>query len=132
FLYLLPRMWLIILPGNFIIDSLVLIIAMVVMRIESKRKFYKSVILKVFCFGLLADLIGVGFMFLLIYLGTRDDEILLTLLGFIAASVCIFVFNYYISFRKYEKKIKFGMAIVFAIVTAPYTFFIPMEWLHSF
>jgi len=86
----------------------------------------------VFLFGLLADLIGAGFLLLLFYLGSFGDDIVLTVMGLIGAGVCIFVFNYYISFKKYEKKIKFNMAITLAITTTPYTFLIPTAWIYNF
>ena len=47
-LLLFPQMWLVILPGNFIIDSLVLIIGMSALKIADKKQWYKKHILKIF------------------------------------------------------------------------------------
>ena len=41
-LMLFPITWLIILPGNFIIDSIVLIICMFALKFENKKQMYKS------------------------------------------------------------------------------------------
>ena len=41
-LYLFPVMWLVIIPSNFLIDSLVLIISMFALKIADKKQFYKS------------------------------------------------------------------------------------------
>ena len=58
FLMLIPQLWLVILPGNFIIDSLVLIISMYALKMTEKKAFYKQHILKIFLFGLLYYIIG--------------------------------------------------------------------------
>ena len=49
-LMLFPVCWLFIIPGNFIIDSLVLIISMYALKINDKKQFYKKNILKIFIF----------------------------------------------------------------------------------
>ena len=46
-LLLFPQMWLIVLPGNFIIDSLVLLISMAVLKISDKKQWYNQHILKI-------------------------------------------------------------------------------------
>ena len=97
-LLLFPRVWLVILPGNFIIDSLVLLIGMAAWKIAEKKQWYKQYIVPIFGFGMLSDL--------------------------------IFVLNYYVTFRKVEKVLRLKMAILFAVVTAPYTFLIPSSWLY--
>ena len=61
-----PWMWLIVLPGNFIIDSLVLIISMYALKISDKKQWYKKHILKIFVFGMLSDIIGSAYMLFLI------------------------------------------------------------------
>ena len=61
-LLLFPQVWLIVLPGNFIIDSLVLIMSMLVLKISEKKQFYKRHILKIYGFGMLSDIIGSAYM----------------------------------------------------------------------
>ena len=130
---LFPITWLVVLPGNFIIDSLVLYIGMKILNIESKKIWYKKHIFKIFCFGLLADAIGAAFM-LFMMIGFQIDygeyEFYLTISALILSAIFIFIFNYYVTFRKADKNIRLRMALLFAIVTAPYTFLVPMSWMY--
>ena len=133
----LPVAWYIVIPGNFIIDSLVLIIALKVLKMEDRMTFYKKHILPVFGFGFLADILAAAAMWVSIYvcedlMGTYGDNPALTVPGVILAAVLIFVFNYFVSFRKCEKPLRKKLALVFAIATAPYTFLIPSRWLYGF
>ena len=132
-LLLLPTMWLIVLPGNFIIDSLVLILSMVVLKISDKKQFYKRHILKIYGFGMLSDIIGAAYMLWLIcalQVGNMGDEPYLTIPALIISAILIFVLNYFISFRRVDKKTRFTLSLIFAIVTAPYTFLVPSSWLY--
>ena len=132
-LLLFPQMWLIVLPGNFIIDSLVLLVSMAVLKIADKKQWYKKHILKIFLFGLLADIIGSAYMLLMMIgfeLGRMGDELHLTIPALASSAVLIFVFNYLLTFRKADKVLRLKFALTFAIVTAPYTFLIPSSWLY--
>ncbi|MBE6622694.1 MAG: hypothetical protein E7621_00665 [Ruminococcaceae bacterium] len=132
-LMLFPQLWLIVLPGNFIIDSLVLIISLFALKIAGKKQFYKKHILKIFAFGLFSDIIGSAymlFMVLVFEIGRMGDELYLTLPGLLISATLIFVFNYFITFRKCDRKIRLWMPIVFAVFTAPYTFLIPSSWIY--
>lgn len=131
----LPVVWYLVIPGNFIIDSLVLLVAMKVLNMEDRKGFYKTHILPVFGFGFLADILAAVPMWLGMYLelgGAYGDSLLLTVPGVLIAGVLIFVFNYFISFRKCEKPLRRKLALIFAIATAPYTFLIPSRWLYGF
>lgn len=133
-LMIFPQIWLVILPGNFIIDSLVLIISMYFLKLQQKKEFYKKNILKIFGFGILADVAGCAYMLLLMVVfqvGNMGDELYLTLPALIISAMLIFILNYFISFKKYDKKLRFKMALIFAIITAPYTFLIPSSWLYG-
>lgn len=133
-LLLFPPTWLIVLPGNFLIDSLVLLIAMYFLKIEEKKRFYKRNILKIFGFGLLSDIIGSVYMLILSIcfdIGRMGDEPYLTLPAFLLSAALIFVFNYFVTLRKYDHRIRFKISLTYAIVTAPYTFLIPSSWLYG-
>ena len=65
-LMLMPLLWLVVLPGNFIIDSLVLLAGMALLKIADRKQFYKKHIFKIFAFGMLSDLIGAAYMLILI------------------------------------------------------------------
>lgn len=132
-LLLFPQVWLIILPGNFIIDSIVLIISMIVLKIADKKLWYKHYILKIFGFGMLADIIGAAYMLLMLTvfeIGVMGDELYLTLPALAMSGVLIFVFNYFVTFKKMERSLRRNLSIIFAVVTAPYTFLVPSSWIY--
>lgn len=132
-LILFPVTWLVILPGNFIIDSLVLLISMVILGTENKKQCYKKHILPVFAFGMIADIIGGIYMFLMLAVfevAHMGDELYLTIPAIVISAVMIFVFNYFFTFRSSEKAFRLKMSLIFAVVTAPYTFLIPNSWIH--
>ena len=135
FLMLLPQLWLVILPGNFLIDSLVLIISMYALKTPEKKVFYKQHILKIFLFGMLSDIIGAAYLFLMAFvfeLGIMGDELYLTGPALLLAAGMIFVLNYFVTFKKEEAPLRLRLALIFAIVTAPYTFLIPSSWIYRF
>ena len=132
-LLLFPQMWAIVLPGNFIIDSIVLIISMLALKMTEKKQFYKRHIFQIWGFGMLSDIIGAAYMFLLMWafeVGSMGDELYLTIPALIISAVLIFVLNYFVTFRKSDKALRLKLALTFAIITAPYTFLIPSSWLY--
>ncbi len=132
-LLLFPQVWLIVLPGNFIIDSIVLIISMAVLKIVDKKQYYKRYILKVFGFGMLSDIIGAAYMLLMMTvfeLGNMGDELYLTVPALVISAALIFIFNYFVTFRKIDWSLRFKLSIVFAVITAPYTFLVPSSWIY--
>ena len=132
-LLLFPQVWLIVFPGNFIIDSLVLIAGMAAMKITQRKQWYKRHILKVFLFGMLSDLIGAGYLLLMMVvfeLGQMGDEWYLTVPAIVISAALIFILNYFITFRKADRWLRLKFSLLFAVVTAPYTFLIPTRWLY--
>ena len=135
-LMLFPQMWLIVLPGNFIIDSAVLLLTLLILKVGEKKKRYKQHILKIYGFGLLADAVGAGLLLLTVWLlGVSNSDLaadspIITIPAMIISAALIFVFNYFITFKKEEKKLRLTLSLVFAIVTAPYTFLVPTTWLY--
>lgn len=131
---LFPQIWLIVLPGNFIIDSIVLIISMTLLKIADKKQWYKRHIIKIYLFGMLSDIIGAGYMLLLMTVfdvGRMGDELYLTAPALVISSILIFILNYFITFKKSDKLLRLKLSIIFALVTAPYTFLIPSSWLYG-
>ena len=132
-LLLFPQMWLIVLPGNFIIDSAVLLISLASLKIPEKKQWYKKHILKIYAFGMLSDIIGSAFLLLMMIgfeVGQMGDELYLTLPALFISAALIFVFNYFITFKKTDKKLRLKLALIFTIITAPYTFLVPSSWLY--
>lgn len=133
-LLLFPQLWLIVIPGNFIIDSFVLIVSMYCLGIQNKKLFYKQNILKIFGFGILSDIVGSAYMLIMmicLQVGRMGDELYLTLPALAISAVCIFILNYFVTFRKYDKSMRVKFALIFAIITAPYTFLVPSSWLYG-
>ncbi len=132
-LMLFPQVWLVVLPGNFIVDSIVLVLSMKVLNFADKKAFYKKNILKIFLIGMLSDVIGAAYMLALTLLGVgrMGDELYLTLPALLISAALIYVLNFYITFRESERKTRIKMSLIFAVVTAPYTFLIPSAWLYG-
>lgn len=133
-LMLIPTLWLVVLPGNFLIDSIVLLIAMRCLKLEQRKPFYWKHIFVVFGFGLLADVVGAAWMLVCAYVlewGTYGDELYLTVPAVLICAVCIFLLNYFVTFRKQDKAVRKKLALTFAIATAPYTFMIPSAWIYG-
>lgn len=129
-----PQMWLFVLPGNLLIDSLVLFILLLIFKLDNKKQIYKDYIFKVFLFGLLSDVLGSIYMLVLMIgldIGNMGDEIYLTLPALIISSIFIFVLNYFFTFKHLQKRTKLIFSLIFATFTAPYTFLFPSSWLYG-
>lgn len=129
----LPVIWYIVIPGNFLIDSLVLVITMKVLKIDDRWEFYRRHIISVFLLGFLADILAAIPMWLGVYLdlgGPWADSPVLTVPGVLLAGVLIYVFDYWVSFRKLDKPLRKKLALTFAVITAPYTYLIPSSWIY--
>lgn len=158
-LILIPFTWVIAIPVNFIVDSLVIFISLKFLKIEEAFQKYKKVIFKVFIFGFLSDFIGSVFLLLVTYLGTIGGEssafikwfeknivsymmsnpianiyaFTIVALAVLLAGICIYFFNLKISFKNLDidEKDKRKMALIMAIFTAPYLFFLPVSLIYS-
>ncbi len=131
-LLIIPTAWIAVLPANFIVDSLVLLITAKKIGILEKG-IYKKHILRVWIFGFIADLIGAGILLGSLYIFEdffRGDELIITLPAMLVSAVMIFLFNYRFSFSDVDKGARLRMALSFAIFTAPYTFLIPLNWIY--
>ena len=63
-LWLIPITWLVVLPSNFLIDLLVVVLTMKYLKIPDIKLNAKSIIFKVWIFGFIADFIGTASMFM--------------------------------------------------------------------
>lgn len=137
-IFLYPTLlWLLILPLNFLIDSLVVLVVKRVRKIEPTRRVWQASILKVWIFGFLSDFLGAGVVLLmeLLFSGVINTYrfpglTLISIPGVLIAGVLIYVFNRYVSFRRCELDIKDvkALALSLAIATAPYTMLIPVTF----
>lgn len=155
FLFL-PWWWIGSIAGNFIIDSVVLLLISLIMFKKFKFELYKNVIIKVWILGFLADLLGILYLIIVsafsnaeyyegnniwnqilsgIYLATNHSHfdsifgVLFIVSGIFFSAILVFVFNYFISFRNtiLSRKQKIVMSLSIAVLTAPYTFLLPKE-----
>lgn len=151
-----PIMWLFSIVGNFIIDSIVLLIITLAIYKKINFKVYANTIVSVWLIGFFSDLMGAIYLTVMsvsldanyydgndlgkqilsgIYLATNHSPfdsvwgVVFISSGILLSAICIFMFNYFISFSKtnFTNKCKICASITLAIVTAPYTFLLPKE-----
>lgn len=134
-LMLFPQSWFIVLPGNFLIDSLVLFVCLCILKIKDKWIFFKNNILKIFLIGIISDIIGSAYMLAMPFIfnieSRMGDEPYLTVPALLLSAVLIFLLNYFYTFKMCDKKLKIGMSLIFAVATAPYTFLIPSSLIYG-
>ncbi len=148
FLLIFPAAWLVILPANFIIDSLVLLLGIKLLKLVSYKEIYKRTIIKVWLLGFASDFVGGGILFLSTlgsgawgeYLRSvswnpLDNWYSLFYVAFavVVTGVLIYLANVKLSFRNlsidpHKKKL---LALLIAILTAPYIFFYPSSLIYG-
>lgn len=153
-IWLVPITWIIVLPGNFIIDLLVVTLTMKYLKVENVKANVKQVILKVYLFGFLADFIGTIIMLLsnlldfdqttsfgkwwhnyivhAVSYNPLDNiySILWVTICVILTGILIYLFNNYWCLKKanltpVERK---KVALSLALFTAPYLFYMPTKY----
>ena len=140
FFWLFPTLlWLIILPANFAVDSLVLYLAMRRYALENKAKIWKQSIWKIWAIGFLSDIAGALLIFGLYELLAEVFQIggslmffpgttLLSMPGAALAGVLIYFLNKRFAFKKcgLEPAQVHKLSLALAIFTAPYAMLIPI------
>ena len=137
--YLFPTwLWLVILPANFAIDSLVLCLAMRRLEIAGRREIWRKSIFRIWAIGFLSDFLGalltLGLMLMIdaahlswdVYLfpGTT----LLAIPGVVLSGALIYMLNKRYAFVKCmsdEREIH-KLSLALAVFTAPYAMLIPL------
>lgn len=156
FLLLVPISWLIVIPANFVIDLLALLLAMKLLRMPDIGKNLKSAVLKSWLAGFAADLVGGGAMFLSVLAGeflpdpvrswvyhNITEAVMVnpfsSVGGFLWTAVCvalaggiIYLLNLKFCLKKTSLSLaqKRKLALAMALVTAPYLFFVPTTLLY--
>ena len=146
-LWIFPQVWLIILPGNLVIDLLVLLIALAVLKRRDKGAIVKALWWKLWLLGFAADAVGVGWMVLGMFTAAYGQgwwaenltditgspfrtplALAWTLAGVCIAGACIYFFD-----RRamggcplLTARERHVTALLLAILTAPWLFLIPM------
>ena len=143
-----PVTWLLVVPVNWVFDSLVLLVAVAAMRLRKKKELYVKSIFRVWVFGFLADLAGAGVMALvygaaslflkgetqaafLVDPWQHPAALLATALAVLVSACVIYVLNRRFTFQKQAlpDATKRRLSLVLAAATAPYFFFVPLNWL---
>ena len=146
-LWIFPQVWLIILPGNLVIDQLVLLLALAVLRHSGKGAVVKALWWKLWLLGFAADAVGVGWMVLGMFTAASGQgwwaenltpitgspfrtplALAWTLAGVAIAGACIYFFD-----KRAMKgcplltpRERHVTALLLAILTAPWLFLVPM------
>lgn len=150
-LWLFPQVLAIVLPGNLVIDCLVLFFALLALKHTQKAAVVKQLWWKFWLLGFAADLVGTAWMFAgwlpsalpgpvgdfwedamlsahMLRPWTHPLTFCWTLAGIAIAGVCIYFFD-----KRAMKKCglltereKHAVALTMAIVTAPWLFFLPV------
>lgn len=153
-LVLFPVTWLIVIPANILIDSLVICLSMKKLQVPDIKAAWKKLIVRVVCFGFLADIVGGIFMYASqcipfpafleenhwIYFHFTNPvmynplesplAILWVLLSMAISSVLIYFLNKKYTFRHVEASpaVQKKLSLILAILTTPILFLIPTEW----
>ena len=127
-----PNLWLFDVIAPFIVNNAVLLLALCAFRVADKKQWYKKNIIKVYAFSLASYALGIAYM-LLLYLGLglfkHGTDLFLTASGLLVSAAMIFVFDYFITFKKADKKLKLKLSLALAVFTAPYAFIVPADML---
>lgn len=139
---LFPPMLLILLPANFAVDSIMLLLLFQWLKLPEKKEWYKKTIIKTWGFGFLADVLASGVFVALsealsdvfqdanvnVYRSVSSfPSFLFTTAAVVLAGILIYIFQRKFVLKKLEleegqkKKIALGMAIL----TAPYLMYLP-------
>ncbi|PAQ15727.1 hypothetical protein [Bacillus sp. FJAT-42315] len=148
-----PPVVFITLLGNFLIDSLVIIICFYLFKLSKSqpnlKAFYQKSIMKVWLFGFLADIIGA--VILMMICGLEGENfglsyeltsaisydpfshplaVFIISIAMLISTICIFFFNYKYTFKNIitDKKARRKVALTIAIITIPWTFLLPTQW----
>lgn len=145
-LWIFPPAWLLILPGNLLLDGLVLFLVLTALHRADRKSRMRSLILPFWICGFLADFAGVAWMEVgrlvsdlsrtwTIYDAFSHPAAFAWTLSAIAVSgVCIYLLDRVIlkgDLSPLPKRQQFTTALTMAIVTAPWTFLLPNSWLSS-
>lgn len=150
--WLIPLTWTVIFPVNFFMNLLVLVLTMKYLRVSNRKQNVKAVILRVWVMEGAANLIGTTIMLIITQFDFGRNDVwwekicdgiwnnpwenfgafALITMGVVLVAFFIYLFNYKWCLEKADlddtqrKKV----ALSLAIVTAPYLFYLPTEWLY--
>lgn len=146
-LFLFPQVWLVALPGNLLIDCVVVLLTLMSLKHTQKWAVLRKVWWRVWPLGFAADFVGALFLRHSVPLLSSLPEpwyswldpimynpfkswlaFALTLTAVALSGVCIYFFDKWAmrSCKHLSVRERHILCLTLAIVTAPWTFFIPM------
>ena len=146
-LYLVPAVWRIVIPANLLIDCVVVLATLYILKHDQKRAVLRQVWWKVWLLGFAADVVGVLFLLPAMQLSSilpdpvwelvepvmyncflSPAAFLWTAAAVALAGVCIYFFDRWAlrSCELLSDRERHIIALTLAIITAPWTFFIPV------
>lgn len=141
-----PIIWIMVLAVNFLVNTLVLTICGSIFKLKNKLSVFKKSILKMFCYGIVADLVGAIILLTAFRInpdGVFDNimtnpfsswiSIAYIIICILISAFLIYLFNYNFTFKhlSIKAKTKKKMAIFIAVFTAPYLFFYPANKIYN-
>ena len=111
-LVIFPFTWVVILPLNYLIDTLVLKLTMKKLNVEKRKEIYKMTILKTWIYGFLGDFIGAA-VILVVSWGLYDIVNLETAFGAVVEQMSMVMLN------PFDNVFSFSIALI-AIIVASY------------
>ena len=146
-LWIFPQVWLVLLPGNLLIDCAVLLLALAALRVPAKRPVLRRVWWRLWLNGFLADGAGVAWMVLGMFSAASGEgwwaenltpitgspfrtplALAWTLTGVAIAGVCIWLLDRRALRRcpELDGRQRRLAALALAVCTAPWLFLVPM------
>lgn len=152
-LWIFPISWLVVLPANFLIDLLVLLLTMRCLRLEARKEIAKKTILKVWVSGFASDFIGTAVMLCAMLMDSFLEyqsplgkwwyenltnavalnpfetlpAFLWTAACILISCICIYLLNFRLALKKAvpDKAVRRKLALSLAVFTSPYLFLLP-------
>lgn len=155
-LWLMPQTWLAVLPLNFLIDGVVIWLAMRHFSVEDIKQNVKRAIFPVWGLGFLADFIGTALMFLPNLINPQNEGVrrwwydnmanavsfnpFSSIVSFLYVTLCVALTGFCIYWLNKKIGLKRAVlddgqrkriALALAIFTAPYLFYLPTAWFFA-
>ena len=147
FLMLYPLSWTVVLPVNFGVDLLVLWFCCRHWKLPFREVWRRDIWL-CWAFGFFGDIAGCSLLLcshaiqgewwsqnIVVPLSTQPFEsvwaVLLLLAAMALASLCIYLLDRFVVFRRRGRVLAHRLALTFAIATTPVTLLIPTVWLYG-
>ena len=142
---MIPQLWWLVLPANFLVDLTVLWLGLKHLGVENRKGLCRQAVWKVWIFGFLSDFVGAGLMLVWNIWDITGSDFLMAvnfnpferLDAFLWVTACVAVTGLilYLVNRNYcLKKLPLtpeqrnSLALILSVFTAPWLFYLPTAW----